>query len=129
MTHTGTVPVLLREVNHLIRESDIQAKNIIIGSNDDTVFAEWDQEEESQPSARKEADGQVVYQSRPFRRSGNLRRLGLPILSDFDGARIGDQHQGLIQPDLYRAPEVVLGMEWTSKVDIWNAGVMVRKIQ
>jgi len=68
---------------------------------------------------------QIIYQSRPFRRNGNLKRFGLPILSDFGEARIGDRHQGSIQPDLYRAPEVLLGMEWTSKADIWNVGVLV----
>jgi len=49
----------------------------------------------------------------------------MPILSDFGNARIGDAQEGLIQPDLYLAPEVVLGMKWTSKVDIWNVGVLV----
>lgn len=28
-------------------------------------------------------------------------------------------------PGIYRAPEVILGMEWDFKVDIWSAGVMV----
>lgn len=68
---------------------------------------------------------QIIYQSRPFRRNGNLKRFGLPILSDFGEAQIGDRHQGSIQPDLYRAPEVLLGMEWTSKADIWNVGVLM----
>lgn len=68
---------------------------------------------------------EVIYQSRPFRRSGNLRRFGLPVLTDFGEARIGDRHHGSIQPDLYRAPEVHLELEWTSKVDIWNVGVLV----
>lgn len=49
----------------------------------------------------------------------------MPLLSDFGEARLGDVHNGLIQPDIYRAPEVILGMSWTSKVDIWNVGVLV----
>jgi serine/threonine-protein kinase SRPK3 len=49
----------------------------------------------------------------------------MPILADFREAYIGDKHTGMIQPDLYRSPEVVRGMEWTSKVDIWNVGVLV----
>lgn len=28
-------------------------------------------------------------------------------------------------PGVYRAPEVILGMEWDSKIDIWSVGVMV----
>lgn len=29
-------------------------------------------------------------------------------------------------PDFYRAPEVILGMEWDEKIDIWCVGLMVR---
>ena len=29
-------------------------------------------------------------------------------------------------PGIYRAPEVILDMEWDSKVDIWAAGLTVR---
>jgi serine/threonine-protein kinase SRPK3 len=105
--------------------TDIQAKNIIIGTNDSSVFEEWDREEQTEPSARKVDEDKVVYQSRPFYRKGNIRRFALPVLSDFGEARIGDLHHGIIQPDIYRAPEVILGMKWTSKVDIWNVGVLV----
>jgi len=31
-----------------------------------------------------------------------------------------------IQPDFYRAPEVILGCGWDFKADIWNFGVLVR---
>lgn len=31
-----------------------------------------------------------------------------------------------IQPDHYRAPEVILGCGWNFSADIWNFGVMVR---
>lgn len=27
-------------------------------------------------------------------------------------------------PDLYRAPEIVLGIPWNEKIDIWSVGVM-----
>lgn len=49
----------------------------------------------------------------------------MPILSDFGDDRIGDVHEGSIQLDIYRAPEVILGEKWTSKVDIWNVGTLV----
>merc|ERR1712070_158211 len=32
---------------------------------------------------------------------------------------------GLIQPELYRAPEVLFEMGWDSSADIWNVGVMI----
>lgn len=50
---------------------------------------------------------------------------GQPALCDFGEARIGKSHKGLIQPDLYRAPEVLFGMEWGPSVDIWSVAVMV----
>lgn len=50
---------------------------------------------------------------------------GQPALCDFGEARIGKSHKGLIQPDLYRAPEVLFGMEWGPSVDIWSVAAMV----
>jgi serine/threonine protein kinase len=53
---------------------------------------------------------------------------GLPVLCDFGEARIGDKkHTGDIMPGIYRAPEVILGMEWDKKVDIWSIGVTVSR--
>jgi serine/threonine-protein kinase SRPK3 len=38
----------------------------------------------------------------------------------------GDGH---IQPESLRAPEVLIGAEWDTKVDIWNLGCLVRTHQ
>jgi len=50
---------------------------------------------------------------------------GQPALCDFGEARIGGPHKGLIQPELYRAPEVLFNMEWNTSADIWNVAVLV----
>lgn len=50
---------------------------------------------------------------------------GEPVLCDFGEARIGRHHNGLIQPELYRAPEVLFDMAWGSSVDIWSTVAMV----
>jgi serine/threonine-protein kinase SRPK3 len=51
---------------------------------------------------------------------------GLPVLCDLGEARFSIQKQrGDIMPGIYLAPEVILGMDWDSKVDIWAIGVMV----
>lgn len=54
------------------------------------------------------------------------RRLGKPSTGN---GMLGEQF-GIypIQPDHYRAPEVILGCGWNSKVDIWNFGVLVSLI-
>ncbi|KAJ5115341.1 protein kinase domain protein [Penicillium alfredii] len=39
-------------------------------------------------------------------------------------ARIGEFHRGNIQPNIYKAPEVLFDIEWSFNVDIWNVGVM-----
>ena len=35
---------------------------------------------------------------------------GEPVLCDFREARIGRHHKGLVQPELYRAPDVLFDM-------------------
>ncbi|GLA86230.1 hypothetical protein AtubIFM56815_010486 [Aspergillus tubingensis] len=103
----------------------IQAKNIIIAAKDESVFREWDDGETTEPSPRKVDNEYIVYRSRPFRRKKGWSGLGMPLLTDFGEARLGEVHEGLIQPDIYRAPEVILGMSWTAKVDRWNVGVLI----
>lgn len=50
----------------------------------------------------------------------------MPILCDLGEARIGtEKQQGDIMPELYRAPEVLLGRYWDSKVDVWSVGMLV----
>jgi serine/threonine protein kinase len=50
----------------------------------------------------------------------------LPVVSDISEARAGNQkHKGDNIPGIYRAPEVILGMDWDCKVDIWSIGTIV----
>jgi hypothetical protein len=49
-------------------------------------------------------------------------------LCDFGSAVSGGvEHVEDIQPNIYRAPEVILQVPWTYSVDIWNVGCMVGK--
>lgn len=62
-----------------------------------------------------------MYESRPLPPS-----FGDPVLCDFSEARFGNEdHYDDVMPDIYRAPEIILGMKWDNKIDIWNVGVMV----
>lgn len=55
-------------------------------------------------------------------------RLLVPTITDFGHAqRVTSGVSGFaaIQPDQYRAPEVILGCGWTYSADIWNVGLLV----
>ncbi|CAG8325404.1 unnamed protein product [Penicillium nalgiovense] len=122
--HTGTVFSPDLELNHfLINISDIKADNIMFGIADDSVFSDFENNELQNPCPRKELDGRTIYTSRALRMPKNL---GAPVLCDFGSAVMGDeQHSEDIQPDIYRAPEVILQVPWSYSVDIWNVGCVV----
>ncbi|KAI9823354.1 MAG: hypothetical protein M1819_001362 [Sarea resinae] len=93
---------------------DLQPNNMLMGIDDPSIFAKFEQYEAESPVPRKELDGRIIYMSRPMPLS-----KGLPLLSDLSEARFGgSEHIDLIMPDVYRAPEVILGMPWSYPVDI-----------
>ncbi|EFX03888.1 protein kinase [Grosmannia clavigera kw1407] len=52
---------------------------------------------------------------------------GPSVISDFGAARLrkpGEKCSGDVMPGVYRAPEIIVGAQWGSKVDIWCIGVM-----
>ncbi|KAJ9362368.1 hypothetical protein DTO027B9_45 [Paecilomyces variotii] len=108
-----------------IIHTDIKADNIMLGINDDSVFSDFEEKELQHPVPRKEVDmdGRTIYMSRDLRMPNDL---GAPVLCDFGSAVLGNQyHTEFIQPNIYRAPEVILGVPWTYSVDIWNVGCMI----
>jgi serine/threonine-protein kinase SRPK3 len=102
---------------------DIQAKNILMGIDDENVLTEFEEAEVRDPSPCKVDGDRVIYTSRQMRVRGSA---GRPVLCNFGEARIGDgKFTEDIQPFLYRAPEVILRKPCDKKVDIWNLGVLV----
>lgn len=95
-----------------------------MGIDDESVFSEYEKEELEHPVPRKVVGDRTVYLSRPLPLT-----FGPPVLCDLGEARLGDEeHQDDIMPDVYRAPEVILGMKWSYKVDIWNVAMVVRRL-
>lgn len=100
----------------------------MLSLEDDTMLADFADEETRQPSSRKRIDeSRTIYQSRQFRRPLRGKSYGLPILCDFGEARHGNTQESgpFVQPNIYRAPEIIFEMAWGSPVDIWNLGALV----
>ncbi|GKZ32517.1 hypothetical protein AbraIFM66950_001986 [Aspergillus brasiliensis] len=98
--------------------TDIKADNIMLGIRDDSVFHDFAVNELNNPCPRKELDERTIYVSQEL---GIPREWGAPVLCDLGSAVPGDiEHLEDIQPDIYRAPEVILEAPWGYSVDIWN---------
>ncbi|KAI7313744.1 hypothetical protein KC315_g11571 [Hortaea werneckii] len=104
---------------------DINPSNIMLTIDDESLLPAFEQEEASNSSPRKVIDDtRTVYGSRKLGLPKDAL-WGQPVLCDFGEARTGPgPHKGLIQPELYRAPEVLFEMGWDSSADIWNVAVM-----
>lgn len=100
--------------------ADIHSDNLLIALTDDSILQQIEEDELATPSARKEVNGYVTCMSRYM-----LGGAGRLVICDFGQARIGTKHQGHAMPVPYRAPEVILGMEWDETIDCWSLGLMV----
>ncbi|KAK2757981.1 hypothetical protein FQN54_004387 [Arachnomyces sp. PD_36] len=125
-----TLICLLQALDFLHREanivhSDIKASNVMLSIDDETVLTKFETEEEENPSPRKIVDdNRTIYMSRklPLPKQDSW---GQPVLCDLGEARVGKCHRGNIQPNIYKAPEVLFDMQWSFSADIWNLGVMI----
>ncbi|WEW57268.1 hypothetical protein PRK78_002733 [Emydomyces testavorans] len=99
-----------------ITMENVQPNNILLDIDDDSILAKLEDEELEHPVARKSLPDRTIYLTRYMPITS-----GEPILCDMGEARIAHgKQEGLIMPSIYRAPEVLLGMSWDSKVDIWG---------
>ena len=102
---------------------DLQARNVHLRLEEDSILEEFEAAELRTPSPRKVDGDRIIYESRGLKRP---KRPGRPVLCDFGEARFGKKtYTDDIQPYVYRAPEIILDIPWTYSVDIWNVGVMV----
>ncbi|PMD18730.1 protein kinase [Hyaloscypha hepaticicola] len=120
-----SIQLLLVSLDYLHRcnvvHTDISPSNVLLGIEDHSILSQIEQDELEWPLARKVLNDRTIYFSRPM-----PVNKGLPVLCDLGEARVGTHmHRGDIMPGIYRAPEVILGMDWDSKVEIWAVGVMM----
>jgi serine/threonine-protein kinase SRPK3 len=104
---------------------DIQEDNIMLGVEDDTIFKGFEEEEWTEPSTRKIENDRIICETKTVDIPDNPTHA---ILCDFGDAQFGEEtYIGEVMPDLYRAPEIVLGMPWNEKIDIWSVGLLLRE--
>ncbi|RMY25836.1 hypothetical protein D0866_11004 [Hortaea werneckii] len=101
---------------------DISPNNVLVTA-DDTAICKVEQAEIAGPSPRKVLADRTIHLSYTMPTT-----FKSPVITDFGHARLGDpgqKYSGDVMPGVFRAPEVIAGMEWDSQIDIWSVGVMV----
>ncbi len=70
-----------------------------------------------------------VYDENESHMSPNLVSKPSPLSSSSAQVQLppGQKHSGDVMPGVYRAPEIIIGADWDSKIDLWSVGVMVRQ--
>ncbi|KAL0944864.1 protein kinase [Colletotrichum truncatum] len=114
----------LHSVAHVIH-TDIQDGNIMLSIKDRRILDELVEDEWDLPSARKILADRIIYASTGLEIPD---APGNPVIADFGDARIDEgpfPFEGDAMPDLYRAPEIILGVTWDEKIDIWALGLLV----
>lgn len=90
---------------------------------DEAELKAIEEDEISEPSARKVYGSEAVFLTRQV-----YTEIGNPKLIDLGEARFGQNtYAEQVMPDLYRAPEVLLGLPWDEKIDIWALGLTVSR--
>ncbi|KAK6211166.1 hypothetical protein QIS74_10430 [Colletotrichum tabaci] len=124
----GLIYALLLGLDHMHSEAhvvhtDIQDGNIMLAITDTSILDDLVEAEWALPSARKIVGERITYASTGLEIPDDP---GDPIICDFGDARFGDgPFEGQVMPDLYRAPEIIIGIPWDEKIDIWALGLMI----
>ncbi|KID95432.1 protein kinase-like protein, partial [Metarhizium majus ARSEF 297] len=105
--------------------TDLSPNNILagLGPQDSGVFDQIEELELATPSPRKVLPDRMIYLSYQLPITH-----GAPVITDYGAARLGEpgeKHSGDVMPGVYRAPEIIMGADWDSKIDMWSLGVMV----
>nr|POF04075.1 serine/threonine-protein kinase srpk [Quercus suber] len=120
VVHTGVMPEHPLVIPFSNRRADLSPNNILLGLTDSIVLSDIENAEIEKPSFRKESQGRCIYASQ-----GMPITSGSIAISDFGAAKIGDIHTGDVMPAVYRAPKIIMNMQWDCKIDTWAFGVMI----
>lgn len=131
------IKLLLMELRFLhddcrIVHTDMKLKNIMLTFEDPSRIEEFVQRMLLHPTQSKvTSDGHRIFESVhvfPSLKSKEDLYKVLPKLADFQSADLQPPDAfGImpIQAQHYRAPEVILGLLWSTPIDMWNFGVLL----
>ncbi|KAH8175386.1 protein kinase domain-containing protein [Sarocladium implicatum] len=107
--------------------TDLSPNNVLVSfqPGEERVFEQIEELEMAHPTPRKVLPDRCIYRSYKL---GTTH--GPAVITDFGASRIGDpespsKHSGDVMPGVYRAPEIIMGGTWDSKIDMWSLGVMI----
>ncbi|PCH05363.1 hypothetical protein PENOC_029300 [Penicillium occitanis (nom. inval.)] len=109
-----------------IMHTDLQLKNSLLPAPDEASLKSFEEKQFTSPSPRKLLPDRTIDTSPSLFPPSD----GLTLLADFGEARrlpskdSGEALNEDIMPNAYRAPEVILKMDWDWRVDIWNVAVL-----
>ncbi|OOF97048.1 hypothetical protein ASPCADRAFT_514091 [Aspergillus carbonarius ITEM 5010] len=125
-----------------IVHTDLNLGNILMSFENETILTRFIDQQQPMQCKVDEESGRTIYRCHNDFGTLNAREIKnmIPKIADFglairlnkpsaQNGMVGEQ-LGIypIQPDHYRAPEVILGCGWDFKADIWNFGVLVWNI-
>lgn len=106
----------------------VTSQSVLISTLSQTVAQAIDYSEQTCPCPRKILPDREIYTTHGVACRVDPDNLERAVITDFgcalrtDGLR---NYRHSIQPIGYRAPEVCLGVQWGTAVDIWSFGLMV----
>lgn len=144
---TAYIYFLLAGLDYLHSEcqvvhSDLKLSNILISFENERILTNFIKQQQKMQYKIDGKGGRIIYRCHNDFGALDGRDIKnlIPKIADFGLAtRLDklDSQDGVvgkqlgiypIQPDFYRAPEVILGCGWDFKADIWNLGVLLWNI-
>ncbi|EZF32962.1 CMGC/SRPK protein kinase [Trichophyton interdigitale MR816] len=117
-----------------IVHTDLKLDNILMNFESDEILTSFVEQKQQMVCKLDEKSGRTIYRCNNDFGPLNGKQFTnlIPKITDFGlSKRLDESNRRFsypIQPDYYRAPEVILGCGWDEKADIWNFGVLLWNI-